>query len=93
MSGHHIVPFSVNLKTFIALVILTALTVYTAKFVDIGHFNIVLAMGIASLKAFIVLAWFMHLKYDGKMNRAIFLSCFAFLALLVGFSALDLFTR
>jgi cytochrome c oxidase subunit 4 len=93
MSGHHIVPFSVNLKTFLSLVVLTVLTVYTAKFVDLGHFNIVLAMGIAGLKAFIVLSWFMHLKYDGNMNRAIFLSAFVFLALLVGLSALDLFTR
>lgn len=93
MSGHHIVPFSVNLKTFIALVLLTIFTVYTAEYVDLGHFNIVLAMAIAGLKAFIVLSWFMHLKYDGKMNKMIFITAFLFLGLLLGFSALDLFTR
>lgn len=89
----HIVPLKVNLNTLISLIVLTVITVYTAKFVDLGNFNLVLAMFIASLKASIVLSWFMHLKYDGKMNRAIFFSAFFFLALMIGLTASDIFTR
>lgn len=91
--SHHIVPFSVNIKTFSALVILTILTVYTAKYVDLGNFNLVLAMFIASAKALTVFLWFMHLKYDSNQNRAIIASTLGFLALFVGFAAADLFTR
>jgi caa(3)-type oxidase subunit IV len=50
-------------------------------------------MFIASLKAGTVFLWFMHLKYDGNDNRSIIASTLGFLALFIGFSALDLFTR
>lgn len=92
MSGH-IVPFKTNLKTFIALVFLTVITALTAHYVDLGWFNLPLAMIIASAKAIVVALWFMHLKYDTVVNRSIILSTLAFLGLLVAFSAIDIFTR
>ena len=92
--AHHIVPLNTNLKTLGALVFLTALTVGTAKYVHLGGAgNLILAMAIACTKAGIVLAWFMHLKYDGLMNRVIALCGLAFLALFIGFSYIDLFFR
>lgn len=93
MSGHHIVPFSVNIKTLSALIVLTVLTVYTALYVDLGWFNLPLAMLIASTKALVVALWFMHLKYDGAVNRAIIVTAVLFVALLFAFSAIDIFTR
>lgn len=89
----HIVPTKTNIVTLSVLIFLTVLTVYTAKFVDLGSFNLALAMLIATVKAATVLLWFMHLKYDGMMNRVIVLSAFAFLFLMYGLSAVDLFTR
>lgn len=89
----HIVPTKTNLVTLSALLVLTILTVYTAKYVDLGNLNLALAMFIATVKAGTVLLWFMHLKYDGMMNRVIILSTFAFLFLMFGLSATDLFTR
>ncbi len=93
MSGHHIVELKTNVTTFIVLVCLTILTVLTAKFVDLGDGNLVLAMAIASVKASVVLLWFMHLKYDGLVNRVAALCGIFFLALLIGISYLDLFFR
>ena len=89
----HIVPAKTNIVTLSVLIVLTILTVYTAKFVDLGNLNLALAMLIASVKAITVFLWFMHLKYDGMMNRVIIFSTFAFLALMYGLSASDLFTR
>jgi cytochrome c oxidase subunit 4 len=89
----HIVPAKTNLITLATLLVLTVITVYTAKYVDLGNLNLALAMLIASAKALVVLLWFMHLKYDGNMNRAIIFSTFAFLGLMYGLSATDLFTR
>ena len=92
--AHHIVPFKTNVTTLGALVFLTVLTVLTAKFVHLGGAgNLILAMAIACVKAGIVLSWFMHLKYDGMMNRVIALCGLIFLALFIGFSYIDLFFR
>lgn len=93
MAGHHVVPFKTNLITFISLVSLTIITVLTAKFVDLGEFNLALAMLIATVKVTIVVLWFMHLKYDGKMNRAIFICSFFFLLLFFAMSGFDLYYR
>ena len=91
--SHHIVPIKTNITTLLLLVVLTTLTVLTAKFVDLGDYNLVLAMFIASIKAFVVLGWFMHLKYDGMINRVIAVCGLFFLALFVGFSYIVIFFR
>lgn len=91
--SHHVVPFKTNLITFLGLVALTIFTVVTAKFVDLGNLNLLLAMVIASVKATLVLLWFMHLKYDGYMNRTIFATGFFCLLIFYGFAASDLFFR
>lgn len=93
MGSHHVMPFKTNLIVFISLVVLTILTVYTAKYVDLGAYNIVLAMFIATVKVSLVLAYFMHLKGDNSMNKVIALSGFGFIALLAGISYSDLFFR
>lgn len=68
----HIVPFKVYLNVFIALVILTILTVVAAKWdvMDFGALNIVIALIIASVKAGIVAMYFMHLKYEHPLTWA-----------------------
>jgi cytochrome c oxidase subunit 4 len=90
----HIVPLKTNLKTLIVLIILTALTVITAKYVHLGrNGNLILAMFIASVKATIVFGWFMHLKYDGLLNRVIAVCGIGFLFLFFIFAYIDLFYR
>ena len=61
--------------------------------VDLGVWNTVVAMLIATIKATLVLAIFMHLKYDDKMNRVIFGTGVFFLAVLLFTCFTDLFTR
>jgi cytochrome c oxidase subunit 4 len=90
---HHIMSAKTNFMVFLTLAFLTAFTVYTAKAWDLGKFNIVLAMIIATTKATVVAWWFMHLKYDDKVNRWIFLGTLAFVFTLWAFAASDLFFR
>lgn len=89
---HHIIPFATYLKVFIALLVLTVITVAAAR-VDFGALNAVVAFAIASVKAGLVLAIFMHLKYDDKLNRVIIGSSVFFLIILWIFCILDIFTR
>jgi len=92
LHGHHLIPIPVYVKTLLALVVLTVLTMWIST-VDLGKFNIVGNLGIASLKASLVMAFFMGLKYDNNLNRAFILSSFGALAILVVMSASDLWVR
>lgn len=89
---HHIIPLTSYLKVFTALVVLTVITVIAARF-DFGTMNTIIALGIASVKAGLVMAIFMHLKYDDKLYLVLILTSIFFLIVMYFFSVLDLFTR
>lgn len=89
---HHIIPFSVYMKVISILLVLTFVTVAVAQ-VDFGSMNTVIAMLIASIKAGLVLAFFMHLKYDDRLYLVFFGSGIFFLIILYLFTWLDLYTR
>lgn len=91
-SEHHIIPLQVYLKIFATLIFLTIITVWVTRF-DFGAFNAVVAFLIASVKASLVLGYFMHLKYDNMMNRVIFISGVFFLIVLYFFCFVDEITR
>ncbi len=52
---------------FSALLVLTALTVWAATW-PVGDFDVWIALGIAGIKAGLVAAYFMHLRYDRPTN-------------------------
>jgi cytochrome c oxidase subunit IV len=89
---HHIIPFGIYIKVFAALVCLTILTVFAAQ-INFGPWNTVIAMLIASIKAGLVLSFFMHLKYDNKMYVVCFSTALFFLLVLYFFTNLDILTR
>lgn len=88
--GH--IPLKVYFNVLGALLILTIITVAASR-VDFGHMNTVIALVIASIKATLVLGYFMHLKYDDKLYWVIFGISVFFLILLYFFSELDILTR
>lgn len=91
---NHVTPLNVYLKVAGALFLLTFLTVGAHALREYFHpFSALIAFAIAGVKAYLVMAWFMHLKYDTPSNRIIFASGFIFLALLFAMSFLDIFTR
>ncbi len=95
-TSHHIVPLSSYYKVFGFLLVMTAVTVGVSSHVTgvhMGALSALIAMAIATAKALSVMAIFMHLKYEGMLNRAIFGSAFFFLVVLYFFSAVDYFTR
>lgn len=93
---HHVVPAGTYFKVLGILLLLTIATVLVAKPVsgfDAGVFNAFIAFGIATIKAAFVLAIFMGLKYDKKLNLVIILTGVFFLIVMFGFSVLDIYTR
>ena len=92
MSETHIISFKTYLYVLISLLILTVITVGVAQ-INFGMFNAFFAMLIATIKAALVLLYFMHLKYDDKIYWLIFGSAVFFLVVLFFFSKLDMLTR
>ncbi len=84
----HPISIPLMLSVFGALLALTILTVAQASF-DIGSLDIVIVMVIATIKAGLVMAFFMHLAYDKPFNVIVFLSSFAFVALFLIFTMGD----
>ena len=76
------------LAVFFALIILTLLTVYQST-LDLGNLELALSLFIATLKAALVMLFFMHMIHDKPLNVIIFLSSFIFVALFLGFTLMD----
>ena len=69
---------------FVALLFLTGLTVVTGR-MDLGALNLPLAMAIASLKATLVVLFFMHLYDESPVNKMVFvLSVFFAIVMALG---------
>jgi cytochrome c oxidase subunit 4 len=81
-------PPSVLLGTAAALMVLTVLTVATSR-LDLGQWNVVLALAIASTKATLVALFFMHLKYENRFPLVVLVSAAIFAALFVAFVMFD----
>jgi cytochrome c oxidase subunit 4 len=78
--------------TLAALLVLTAITVAAAGF-QFGSMNVVIALGVATVKASLVALVFMHLRHDKPVNAIIAVSGFLFLALLLAYCVIDIDTR
>lgn len=81
------------LGTAIALVILTVLTVAVAYIHIPEPFNLIVAIGIAVLKATLVAAFFMGLVWDKKINTMALLFAFLFFIIMVGITMTDTMFR
>ncbi len=96
MSEHehteHIVPPGTYLAIIVTLLILTAITVYAA-FVDLGRFNIVVALVIATVKATLVVLFFMHAKYAPQRTKLVIIAGIFWLALLLFLTLSDYASR
>lgn len=77
---------------FVALLVLTVVTVAVA-FINMGVMNDVVALGIATVKATLVLLYFMHVRHSGPLTRIAILSGIVFFLILVGFILSDTLTR
>lgn len=77
---------------FAALMVLTWITVAIA-YVDLGAFNKVVALGIATVKATLVILFFMHVKDSSRLTKLVVVAGFFFLAILIGLTMSDYVTR
>ena len=60
---HHIVPYKTYFLILLGLVVLTLSSVEITS-IELGEYTVVGALLFSTIKTFLVLTFFMHLKYD-----------------------------
>lgn len=89
----HIMSSKLYYTIWIALLCLTVITA-AVSFVDLGRFNTVIALVIATFKALLVVLFFMHVKYTSeKLTKIVIVSAIFWLFLLLALSMADYATR
>jgi cytochrome c oxidase subunit 4 len=78
----HVVSVGLYLAVFAALLVLTAVTVWAGR-QDFGPLNTVVALGIAVVKATLVVLFFMHVKYSSALTKLVVASAFVWLAIMI----------
>ncbi len=88
----HIVSNTKLIGIWLALLVLTALTVAITR-VELGGYKVVGALTVACAKAGLVIAVFMHMKYEGVLLRWLLFLTLVTLAIFIGFTFFDVLYR
>jgi len=91
MSGH-VAPTRLYYAIFGALMILTALTVAVA-YKDLGLLNTYVAMTIAVAKATLVVLYFMHVRWSGRLIPILLAAGVLWLVILLALTMSDYASR
>ena len=89
---HHIVPKRIYFAVFFALIVLTWVTTYVST-LDLGRWNIFVALAIAIFKASLVVLFFMHVWYSTRLTKMIVMASLFWLILLLFLTMADIWTR
>ena len=90
-SEHH-PSVGVYLAIFAALLVLLVITVFVAE-MEFGRWNFPVAAGIATVKAALIILFFMHVRYSTTLTWLFALAGFFWLAILFALTLADYMTR
>lgn len=88
----HVIPYRVYLYILIALIAFTFMSIGITS-INLGAYSVLGAMIFAMLKSFLVLTYFMHLKFDSLFLKLSVLSIFILLLIVIIITFLDYFYR
>jgi len=90
--SEHIASRKIYYLVFVSLLILTLLT-WRIAYIDLGPWNMVVALLIAVFKAGLVATFFMHLRWSASMMRLVLFAAIFWLAILITLTVGDVLTR
>jgi len=91
--SEHIVPVRIYLVIFLSLLAGTALTVIAAFYDFRWQLNTIVALTIATIKATLVVLYFMHVRYSMRLVWVIVASALFWLAIMFALTFSDYLTR
>lgn len=89
---HPVTPVRTYFLIWAVLTVLT-FTTWAVAYVDLGPFNIVVALAIAFIKMSLVVLFFMHVKQERPLTKVFVAAGFFWLAILLVMTLGDYFTR
>jgi cytochrome c oxidase subunit 4 len=91
-SETHITEYRSNGWVLFTLLLLTTITI-TVTWIDLSAFTVGVALLIASVKCFIVLKYFMHLKFEQKLFSVFVIMVLGIYVLVIGLTFFDYLLR
>ena len=94
MDNHdsHVTSYALNFKVLLVLLSLTTITILVIK-MHLGAFTVAMALTLASIKTFIVLTYFMHLKFENLILRLMVGGVFLLFAIIIVITFIDYYFR
>jgi cytochrome c oxidase subunit IV len=90
--SQHIVSVRTNWNVFIALMVLLVATVVFA-YLPMGRLHLATAMVIATVKAVLIILYFMHVRFSNRLTWVFSASAFVWLSILIVLSLSDYLSR
>ena len=91
--SEHIVQPRIYIAIFLALMVGTALTLFAAFYDFPGPLNAVVALTIAVVKATLVVLYFMHVRYSGRLVWLVIVAALLWLVIMFAITFSDYWTR
>lgn len=91
--SEHIVQPRIYITIFLALMVGTTVTVMAASYDFPGPLNAVVALTIASIKATLVVLYFMHVRYSSRLIWLVIVAALLWLAIMFAITFSDYWTR
>jgi cytochrome c oxidase subunit 4 len=88
----HITPVKIYVGVWGTLLLFTLVTTLVS-FLDLGPWNIVIALLIATTKATLVVLIFMHVKWSSPLTKLFVVGALLWLAVLLGITLSDYYSR
>jgi cytochrome c oxidase subunit 4 len=91
--SEHIVQPRIYILIFLSLMVGTGLTVIAALYDFPGPLNAIVALTIATIKATLVVLYFMHVRYSGRLIWLVISSALFWLAIMFAITFSDYSSR
>ena len=88
----HVIPYKVYFYILTALIVFTFMSIGITQ-INLGVYSVVGALIFAIIKSFLVLTYFMHLKFDNLFLKLSVLSIFLLLLIVIIITFLDYYYR
>jgi len=89
---NHIVPYKLHFLVLIGLLIMTAISVAATQ-IQLGPLTVAVALLLATIKASLVLTFFMHLKFDNRFYALMAVGVIILIGIVIFITFLDYLYR
>ena len=90
--GPQLLPYSLYVKVWLALLLLTGLTIWVSS-LELYRWHVFTAMLIATVKVSLVILYFMHVRFENKLIWIMILVVLLTYAIFVGLTFADYYYR